>query len=152
MLLPLMPHSPSKVRWSLALLGIICRIHAASPLVPNAPPGLALQISNQTPAMLSDGTPIRIFSVPQTPPPVSLGGPQWTSTSNQSAARDATYYCSHSSYGRPVTASCAYVYHVIPTSADVMTFGDRSAGSSWDVVLPYRLISREHLDHRGWRR
>ncbi|KAL8772474.1 MAG: hypothetical protein Q9209_002426 [Squamulea sp. 1 TL-2023] len=53
--------------------------------------------------------------------------------------------CNEREFGRPMFSSCGDAWKDIPDTIEVERFGSRSAGLQWDVILPFKFISRDGL-------
>ena len=129
-------------------LGLICGVFVASSPVGTISPSLGLLTSNQTSHLRPNGSPLVIVSAPSKPPFLHLGGPRSAMTSNGSRLGDDFWRCSSQSFGRPFAPGCQEAYEAFPDTPQLLTFKDRTAGSGFDIALPFRSISCEQSTWR----
>ena len=96
-------------------------------------------LSKKFPSSDIDNSSIHIAPLPPKPLATSIG-------SQRSAATVETKLsirCNHFDFGQLSYPSCKDAWNDIPDSIHMQTVGSRTAGRHWDVVLPYRFISRK---------
>lgn len=87
-------------------------------------------------------------TLPSTLPSWWIGGKRFSATTRGPADLKLPTRCDASKYGRPNRKSCDEALSDMPNSLRLQIYGSRTAGSKWDVALPFRFISRQCLIQR----
>jgi len=120
-------------------LGSIVQASIVSPMVISDPQLLTLWKTNVSYDVAS---PDSSTTTPGTSFP--LGSSQPLPVLDPAAAQnEIAIQCSAEDYGSPPPASCRAAYAELPATIQPETFGDRSAGTDWNVTLPFRFISHK---------
>ena len=106
------------------------------------PQGGTLMANNVSSDSDSDTFPRQVVPLPPKPLAWWIGGPHSSGTLRAPGGNGPPVQCDVSKYGRPVIDSCAEAWRDIPGSGGLQSFGSRTAKGQWDVVLPFRFISR----------
>lgn len=88
---------------------------------------------------------LQVVTVPTQNSPFSVRSPSSSSPSefNTTEPSNARFTCNQDAYCSPNLQSCIAAWKGMPDMTDVVSFGEREAPDEWDVVLPFRFISRE---------
>lgn len=113
-----------------------------------SPEGRIKTAGNSPPDTDVRGSGFHNVTLPSTLPSWWIGGNRFSATTRGPADLNLPTRCDASRFGRPNRMSCEEAWNDMPIGTRLQTFGSRTAGSKWDVALPFRFISRQSLIQR----